>query len=76
MSAVKVARNELSRLEGEESPAKSKFCGEERFHASPLTCCDRVVIHRSKEFIHPEAKLLHLVGEVARRAEGGSHARE
>ena len=31
---------------------------------------------RSKEFVPPEAKLLRLVGEVARRAGGVSHAQE
>ena len=31
-------------------------------------------IRRSKEFVHPKAKLLRLVGEVARRTEGVSYA--
>ena len=55
---------------------ESKFSGEERFHASPLICYDRFEINRSKEFVRPEAKLLRLVGEVARRAGGVSHAQE
>ena len=57
-------------------PAQSRFSGEEHFHASPLICCDRFEINRSKEFVRPEAKLLRLVGEVARRAGGVSHAQE
>ena len=59
-----------------EKMAQSKISGEERFHASPLICCDRFEIHRSKEFVRPEAKLLRLAGEVARRAGGVSHAQE
>ena len=46
---------------------QSKFSGEERFHAIPLICCDKSEINRSKEFVRPEAKLLRLIGEVARR---------
>ncbi len=59
---------------GNES-AQSKFSREERFHASPLICCVRFEIHRSKEFVRPEPKFLRLVGEVARRAGGVSHPR-
>ena len=55
---------------------QSKFSGEERFHASPLICCGRLAIHRSKELVRPEAKLLRLVGEVARRAGGVSHTQK
>ena len=54
---------------------QSKFSGEERFHASPLICSDRFEINRSKDFVRPEAKLLRLAGEVARRAGGVSHPR-
>ena len=61
---------------GEVVSAQSKFSGEERFHASPLIRCDRFEINRSKEFVRPEAKLLRLAGEVARRAGGVSHAQE
>ena len=45
-----------------------EISGEEQFHASPLICYDRFVIHRSNELVRLEAKLLRLVGEVARRA--------